>query len=322
MRRFKVLASLVFACALVPDLAQSESYPSRPIKLYVGFAPGGATDQLARLYAGRLTDLLGQPVVVENRPGSGGNVAVQQLTQASPDGYSLVMGANYVAVNAAFKRNPYDWQRDLAPISLIASTPNLLVVPTRSRFHSIDDIAQAGRQPGTQITFGSPGVGSSVHLAGELFKQTAQSPGLTHVPYKGVAPAELDLVAGTIDLMFDSISTAVPLVEAGKLRAIAVTGTQRLNALPDVPTMEELGMKPFNVEATYMVLAPARTPGPIVQKLSAAIAEVSRQPEVRRSVEHLYARPLSGGPTETEDFLKAEEAKWTGVVRASGIRFE
>ena len=322
MKLVKLLGSLVCACAMAPGLAQADNYPTRAIKLYVGFAPGGATDQLARLYAAKLTDRLGQPVVVENRPGSGGNVAVQQLAQASPDGYSLVMAANYVAINAALKRNAYDWERDLAPISLIASTPNLLVVPVNSGFKTIGDIAEAGKKPGAQVTFGSPGMGSSVHLSGELFKLTAQSPGLTHVPYKGVAPAELDLVSGTIDLMFDSISTAVPLVEAGKLRAIAITGAQRLKALPNVPTMDELGMKGFNVEATYMVIAPAKTPTPIVQKLSAAIAEVSRQPEVQRTIENLYALPLVGGPAQTTAFLKAEEAKWTEVVKASGLKVD
>lgn len=322
MKLVKLLGSLVLACAMAPGFAQTDHYPTRAIKLYVGFAPGGATDQLARLYATRLTERLGQPVVVENRPGSGGNVAVQQLAQANPDGYSLVMAANYVAINAALKRNVYNWERDLAPISLIASTPNLLVVPANSGFKTIDDIAEAGRKPGAQITFGSPGMGSSVHLSGELFKLTAQSPGLTHVPYKGISLAELDLVAGTIDLMFGSISTAVPLVQVGKLRAIAVTGTQRLKALPNVPTLDELGMKGFNVEATYMVIAPAKTPAPVVQKLNAAIAEVSRQPEVQRTIEGLYALPLTGGPAETAAFLKAEEAKWVGVVKASGLKID
>lgn len=317
----KILCSLALACALAPASAQAD-YPTRPVKLYVGFAPGGATDQLARLYAVKLTERLGQPVVVENRPGSGGNIAVQQLAQAPADGYTLVMAANYVAVNAALKRNSYDWQRDLAPVSLIASTPNLLVVPAPSKFKTLGDIAQAGRKPDANVTFGSPGMGSSVHLAGELFKLMAKAPGMTHVAYKGVAPAELDLVAGTIDLMFDSISTAVPLVDAGKLRSLAVTGAQRIKALPGVPTMDELGMKGFNVEATYMVIAPAKTPAPVVQKLTAAIAEVSRQPDVQRAIENLYALPLTGGPAETAAFLKAEEAKWTEVVKASGLKLD
>lgn len=322
MKLVKLLGSLVLACAMTPGHAQTDQYPTRAIKLFVGFAPGGATDQLARLYASKLTERLGQPVVVENRPGSGGNVAVQQLAQASSDGYSLVMAANYVAINAAFKRNAYDWERDLAPIALIASTPNLLVVPANSKFKTIGDIAEAGKKPGAQVTFGSPGMGSSVHLSGELFKLTAQSPGLTHVPYKGISPAELDLVTGIIDLMFGSISTAAPLVQAGKLRAIAVTGAQRLKALPDVPTLNELGMKGFNVEATYMVIAPAKTPAPIVQKLNAAIAEVSRQPDVQRIIEGLYAQPLTGGPAETTAFLKAEQTKWADVIKASGLKLD
>lgn len=317
----KLLGALAFSAAMTPVVAQP-AYPTHAIKIFVGFAPGGATDQLARLYSVKLTERLGQAVVVENKPGGGGNIAVQQIAQATPDGYTLVMAANYVAVNAALKRNPYDWERDLAPVALIASTPNLLVVPVNSPFKTIDDIAKAGKDPKGNVTFGSPGMGSSVHLAGEVFKLSAKAPNMTHVAYKGVSPAELDLVSGTIDLMFDSISTAVPLVDGGKLRALAITGSKRLKALPQVPTMAELGMKDFNVDATYMVLAPAKTPKDVVQKLSNAIADVSRQPEVQRAIENLYAVPLSGGPTETSAFLKAEEKKWTEVVKASGLKVD
>lgn len=321
MKLVKLLGALALSAALTPVVAQAP-YPAHAIKMYVGFAPGGATDQLARLYAMKLTERLGQPVVVENKPGGGGNIAVQQITQVTPDGYTVVMAANYVAVNAALKRNPYDWERDLAPVALIASTPNLLVVPANSPFKTLDDIAKAGRDPKGNVTFGSPGMGSSVHLAGEVFKLNAKAPNMTHVAYKGVSPAELDLMSGTIDLMFDSISTAVPLVDGGKLRALAVTGMKRLKALPQVPTMDELGMKGFNVEATYMVLAPAKTPKEAVKKLSEAIADVSRQPEVQRAIENLYAVPLSGGPAETAAFLKGEEKKWVDVVKASGLKVD
>lgn len=322
MKLIHLLAAFVTTCALAPALAQGDPYPTHPIKLYVGFAPGGATDLLARLYSAKLTERLGQPVIVENRPGSGGNVAVQQITQASADGYTLVMAANYVAINAALKRNAYDWERDLAPVALIASTPNLLVVPTNSKFKTLSDIANAARDNKGNVTFGSPGMGSTVHLAGELFKLMAKAPNMTHVAYKGVSPAELDLVSGTIDLMFDSISTAVPLVKGEKLRPLAVTGQQRIKELPDVPTMDELGLKGFDVEATYMVVAPAKTPTPIIQKLSATIAEISRQPEVQRVIENLYAIPLTGGPTQATAFLKTEEEKWTSVVQANGLKID
>ncbi|WP_326541003.1 tripartite tricarboxylate transporter substrate binding protein [Pseudorhodoferax sp.] len=313
------LLALALACGAGAALA--ETYPSRPLKLLVGFSPGGATDQLARLYAQKLTERLGQSVVVENRAGAGGNLAVQLVTQSPADGYTLVMAANYVAVNAALKRNPYEWERDLAPVALVASTPNLLVVPAQSKLKSYPDLVAAAKAPGNRLSFGSPGMGSSVHLAGELFK-VMTSVDMLHVPYKGVAPAELDLMAGNIDLMFDSISTAAPLAEAGKLRAIAVTGMQRLNALPGIPTLDELGLKGFDVEATYMVLAPAKTPADVLERLSAAVAAVSRMADVQRVVEGLYARPLAGGAEETRAFLRAEEAKWRAVVKSSGLKID
>jgi tripartite-type tricarboxylate transporter receptor subunit TctC len=306
--------------SLCASFASAQAYPTKPLKLLVGFAPGGATDQLARLYATKLTEKLGQPVVVENRPGGGGNIAVQQLAQMPADGYTLVMAANYVAVNAAFKRNPYDWEKDLAPISLIASTPNLLVVPASSPVKSLQDIGELAKKNG-RVTYGSPGVGSSVHLAGELYKSLT-GVSMTHVPYKGVTPAELDLVAGTIDLMFDSISTAVPLVEGNKLRAIAVTGSQRIKALPNVPTMIELGLKGYDVGATYMMMAPGKTPAPVIQRLVAAIGEISKQPDVQRTVEGLYAIPLTGGPAETRAFLQGEEKKWTEIVQKNGLKID
>ena len=255
--------------------------------------------------------------------GAGGNIAVQAVAQAPADGYTLVLAANYVAVNAAFKRNPYDWEKDLAPVALIASTPNLLVVPAASPLNNVNDLVNAAKRSAASrpLTFGSPGVGSSVHLAGELFKSMA-GVDMTHVPYKGVSAAEVDLVGGTIDLMFDSISTAAPLAQAGKLKTIAVTGLQRVKALPQVPTMVELGMKNFEVEATYMVIAPARTPPEAIQRLSVAIAEVTAQPDVQRVVEGLYARPLSGGPAETKAFLAGEERKWQDLVKRSNLKID
>lgn len=311
----------IFTAALVATTVvhAADVYPSKPVKLLVGFSPGGATDQLARIYALKLTQKLGQPFVVENRPGGGGNIAVEAITKSPADGYTLVMGANYIAVNAALKRNPYDWRRNLAPIALVASTPNLLVVPANSKINSVSDLVKGAKEG--RLTFGSPGMGSSVHMAGELFKVMAKVD-LTHVPYRGVSPAEVDLMAGNIDLMFDSISTAVPLVESGKLRAIAVTGKKRTKSLPKVPTLDETGLRGFDVEATYMVVAPANTPSEIVAQLSAAIADITRQPDVQRFLENIYAQPLSGGPQETTAFLRAEEEKWDHVVKVTGVKVE
>jgi len=311
----------ICAAALTAATAATaaDAYPSKPIKMMVGFSPGGATDILARLYAAKLSQKLGQTVVVENRPGSGGNLAIDALAKAPADGYTLAMGANYIAVNAALKRNPYDWKRDLAPVAMIASTPNLLVVPVESKLKTVSDVLTAAKQ-GT-LSFGSAGVGSSIHMAGELFKAMTQVE-MTHIPYRGVSPAELDLVAGRLDLMFGSISTAIPLVEAGKLRALAVTGKKRTKILPNIPTMDESGLRGFEVEATFIMVAPAHTPAEIIDRLSSAIAEITRQPDVQRTIENLYAQPLSGGPQEATAFLRGEEAKWDNVIKVTGVKVE
>lgn len=317
MKFWKWMGLATLACTA--SAHATDVYPSKPVKLLVGFSPGGATDQLARLYAAKLSQKWGQPFVVENRAGAGGNIAVDVVSKAPADGYTLVMAANYIAINAALKRNPYDWKRSLAPVALIASTPNLVVVPAASKLKSVDDLVKGAKQ--NVLTFGSPGVGSSVHMAGELFKVMANVD-MTHVPYRGISQAEVDLVGGSLDLMFGSISTAAPLVASGKLRAIAVTGKKRTKSLPNVPTLDEAGLRGFDVEATYMVMAPASTPPAVVSRLSGAMAEITRQPDVQRFIENLYAQPLVGGPQETGAFLRGEEEKWEHVVKATGVKAE
>ncbi len=315
-------AVLVLTSAVgAPTLGQAaETYPSRPVRLLVGFSPGGLTDQLARLYGQKLGEALGKPFVVDNRPGAGGNIAVQMLAQAPADGYTLVMAANYVAINAALNRNSYDWERDLKPIALVASTPNIVVVPVNSPLHSVRDLIAAGKTPG-KLTYGTAGVGSTTHMAAELFNAMSGT-AMTHVPYKGVSPAELDLVSGTVSLMFDSITTAAPLVNSGRLKAIAVTGKQRAPSFPQLPTVDESGLKGFDVEATYMILAPAKTPQPVIDKITAAVAAVTADPTTRKTIEGLYATPMSGGPAETRTYLRKEVAKWQDVVKKAGIKAE
>lgn len=322
MRMMTTVAGLLAAAAMTlgPSApVEAGPYPDRPVKILVGFSPGGATDLLARYYAKELSGKLGQSFVVENRAGAGGNIAVQAVAQAAPDGYTLVMGANYIAVNAALGRNPYDWERDLAPVALIASTPNILVVPANSKLGSVADLIKEAQKGTGRLTFGSPGVGSSVHMSGELFKVMA-GVDMTHVPYRGVAPAELDLAAGTISLMFDSISTAAGLVNAGKLRALAVTGLTRVSAFPDVPTIDESGLKGFDVGATYMMLAPAGTPDSVTSQISGAVKQISADPKTRVYVENLYAQPLVGGQDETRTFLRDDFAKWQKVVKQTGVK--
>ena len=311
----------MFGLASIGPVRADSSYPDRPVKLYVGFAPGGATDLLARFYAEQLSNKLKQPFIVENRPGAGGNVAIQSLAQAKPDGYTIAMGANYIASNAALKRNPYDWEKELKPISLIASTPNILVVPPNSPFKSVDDVIKAGTKSDSFLTFGSAGVGSSIHLSGELFKAMTGAK-ITHVPYKGVSPAEVALMSGDISMMFGSVSTEVPLVQAGKLRVLAVTGLERMKVFPGTPTLDEAGLKGFNVGASYLLLGPANVPAPVIERLSQAVAEINTEKKTMAFTERLYASPMKGGPQEAQAFLKSEYEKWSKLVEANNLKFD
>jgi tripartite-type tricarboxylate transporter receptor subunit TctC len=317
----KGMLAAMLSLVVIGTASGADIYPNKPVRIFCGFAPGGATDQLARLYAKKLSEKFGQPFIVENRPGAGGNIAIQVLTQSPADGYTIAMGANYIAANAAMKRNPYDWERELAPIGMVASTPNILVVPSNSKLESVTDLVREAKKPGNHLTFGSAGMGSSIHLAGELFKFMAGVE-ITHVPYKGVSPAEVDLMGGTVDMMFGSVSTAIPLVQANRLKALAVTGRERMKALPNLPTIEESGLKGYDVEAVYLMVAPAKIPAPILKSLADAVAEINKQPDVYTFMERIYAKPLSGGPNEAKAFLKAETEKWQGLVQATGLKVE
>lgn len=321
MSVIKLLSVLALGLATAGALPANAEYPDRPVKVYVGFAPGGATDLLARFYAEQLSRRLGQSFIVENRPGAGGNVAIQSLIQNSPDGYTIAMGANYIASNAALKRNPYDWDKELQPIALIASTPNMLVVPPNSPFKSVDDLIRGSTRPDSFLTFGSAGVGSSIHLSGELFNAMTGAK-LTHVPYKGVSPAEMALVAGDIDMMFGSTSTGVPLVQAGKLRVLAITGLERMKVFPDIPTLDEAGLKGFNVGASYMFVAPAGVPEQVVHRLSQAVAAINAEPEASAFAERLYATPMNGGPEQAKAFLRSEYEKWNRIVAENNLKLE
>lgn len=321
MAMLKGLLAAVLSLAAVGAASGADAYPDKPVRVYVGFAPGGATDLLARLYAKKLGERFKQAFIVENRPGAGGNIAIQALTQAPADGYTIAMAANYVAANAAMKRNPYDWERDLMPIGMVASTPNILVVPPGSSIQGVDDLIRRAKAGGNKLTFASAGMGSSIHLAGELFKVMA-GVDMTHVPYKGVSPAEVDLMSGTVDMMFGSVSTAIPLVQSKKLKALAVTGRERMKAMPELPTLEEAGLKGYEVEAVYFMAAPAKVPAPVLKTLADAVADINRQPDVQEFMDRIYARPLTGGPDEARAFLKSEVRKWQGVVDATGMKVD
>lgn len=317
----KILLCSFVAITTATSAQTANDYPDKPVRVYVGFAPGGATDMLARYYSEQLSQAMGQRFIVENRAGSGGNVAIQALSQAKPDGYTLALGANYIAANAAFGRNKYDWKTELQAIALVSATPNILMVPPKSPFNSAADIIAASKGAKSFLTYGSAGVGSSIHLAGELF-QAMTGTKLTHVPYKGATPAELALMSGEIDMMFGSPSNAVGLVLAGKLKALAITGLEPIKDLPGVPTLDQAGLKGFNVGASYVLMAPAGVPTEVISRLSNAVVKINASTGTIAFNDRIFATPMVGGPIKAKEFLESEYQKWSKLVKENNLQIE
>lgn len=294
---------------------QKSAYPSRVVKINVGFAAGGGTDVLARYYAKRLSEKLAQPVIVENRPGKGGGIAVQQTVNAPGDGYTLVVGTTGIAVDTALGQNPYDWQRDLTPIALIAEAPNVLVVSEKSKVRSVADLIVMARE--RRMTFGSAGVTSSMHMTGELFKSMAKVD-LTHVPYRGAGLAEQALLSGEIDLIFDNLSGAMAFIEAGRLRPIAVSSKNRYPELPNVPTIGESGLAGFETAGTFFLMAPANVPNEVKLRLEEVMRQIGREEGTIAFVKQMHMTPLQGGGAAVTEFMLAEVAKWKKLVDLRG----
>ncbi len=309
--------------AVVAGGAWAQAYPVKPIRLVVPFPPGGATDILARAVAQKLTDAWGQSVIVDNRPGAGGNIGSELVAKAAPDGYTLEMGTvGTHAINASlYSKMPYDHVRDFAPVILVAGVPNVLVVNPGLPVNSVQElIAYAKANPG-KLNFASSGSGTSIHLAGELFKVMAGVQ-MTHVPYKGSSPALQDLLGGQVQLMFDNLPPSLPHIKAGKLRALGVTSATRAPALPDVPTIAESGLPGFEASSWFGVLAPAGTPPAIIAKLNAEIAKWLDTPEAKEKMLALGANAAGGTPEDFAKHIAAETAKWAKVVKESGAKVD
>lgn len=327
-RRFARLAGLVAALVFTgaaPALA--DQWPTRPIRFVVPYPPGGPLDQVARALAEKLREPLGQPVVVENRPGAGGNIGADLVAKAAPDGYSIVMGA--VATHAInpylYAKMPYDANRDFTPITRIATVPNVLVMnpqtAERLGVRSLADlIAYARRNPG-KLNYASGGNGSAGHLAGELLEAQA-GVSMVHIPYGGAAPAQLGLLAGQTDLMFDNLASATPQIRAGKLKAFAVTTAQRSSFFPELPTVAESGLKGFDISTWFGVFAPAGTPKPIVGRLNAEFTRALSAQDIRERLARMGAEPSPMSPEDFAAFVRAEQAKYERVVKASGARVD
>ena len=321
MTRLLRAVLVLLAAVLVPlCAAQAQGYPAKPIKIVVTFPLGGAPDILSRLFGAKMQEHWGQPVIVDNRPGAGGNIGADYVAKSPPDGYTLVMGTvGTHAINASlYSKMPYDPERDFAPVVLMAQTPNLLVVNNGVPAKNVQElIAYARANPG-KVFFGSPGIGTSIHVSGELFN-TLAGVKTVHVPYKGRQFAIPDLLAGQIQMMFDNMPSALPVAKEGKLRALAVTSAKRHPAAPDIPTMAET-LPGFEATSWFAVYAPAGTPADVVAKLNEEFNRVMTLADVREKLATIGLDLVGGPPEQLAAYTKAERAKWAKVVKASGAK--
>ena len=301
--------------------AFAQSYPARRIRLVVPFGAGGGTDNLARIIEPLVSKALGQPLVIENRPGGGSTIGMDQVAKAAPDGYTLVMTDTSIAVNPSLKPLPYDTINDFVPVSLLATAPVILMAHPKVPAKTLQEfIALAKTSPG-KFTYASGGNGASTHLGGELLKMVAGID-VVHVPYKGTGPAMNDLIGGHVDVMFSGISSARPFMDDKKLNALAVTGDARNAATPAVPTFAEAGYAGVTASTYWGVLAPKGTPKEIVDRVSAEFAKAMREPDVQKRIADLGYLPIGGSPSDYAANIKSEIAKWAPVIKAANIKAE
>lgn len=321
-------AALAFTLAAGTAFAQTsaqanaQAYPVKPIRLIVPFPPGGTTDILARTVGQKLTVALGQPVVIENRPGAGATIGADAVAKAPADGYTLLMGAvHHTIAPSVYKRLSYDVQKDLAPVSVVAIVPNVLVVGPGFPAKTVQElVAYAKANPG-KLTYASNGNGTAHHLIGEQFKaQTGTDIG--HIPYKGSAPAITDLMGGQVSMMFDTTSSALPYIKAGKLRALAVATAKRSSALPDVPTLAEAGLPGFDIASWFGVMAPAGTPPEIVAKLSAEISRSLASDDVKQQFAAIGAEPVGNTPAQMRSQIQTEIGRFGKLVKQANLSMD
>jgi tripartite-type tricarboxylate transporter receptor subunit TctC len=312
------LALAAGLCAAAP--VQAQAYPSRPVRWVVPFPPGGAMDVIARTLAERMSQSMGQQVLIENRPGAGGNIGSEAVARSAPDGYTVMVVSIGHAVNPSlYAKMSFDAQKDFEPVALLAVVPNLLVSHPSLPAKSVREVIELARaQPG-RLTYASAGNGTSIHLAGELFASMAKVD-MVHVPYKGSGPAVTDLIGGQVNLMFDSITSAQPHVKAGKLRAYAVTTARRSRTLPDMPTIAESGLPGYDLSPWFAVFAPAKTPRPVIERLNAEMLRAMKLPEVQQRFDSIGAETIGSTPEELGAHLQRETALWSRILRERGIK--
>ena len=319
-----MVKTLVLLFAVAPALAWAQDYPNKPVRMVVGFPPGGGTDVVARILAPKMSELLGQPVVIENRPGATGTMAAAMVAKSPPDGYTIMMG--HVSVNAIapslFASLQYDVIRDFAPVAIAASVPHFVVVHPSVAVTSLKELIAYLKAQGNKLTFPSAGNGSMPHLAGEIFKSLAGVE-LVHVPYKGSGQSMQDLLGGQHVVAFDTMPASAPHVRSGKLRALAVSSASRLPAFPDIPTAEEAGLPGYRITTWYGVFAPAGTPAAIVNRLHAEAVTAMQSPPTRSQLEGVGAEgTVSRSPEEFAALVRAETARYARIVKSIGLRID
>ena len=310
------------AILLAATIANAQQWPSKPVRFIVPFAPGGTTDILARLVGQHLGEALGQPLVIENRAGAGGNIGAAEVARAAPDGYTILMGTpGTQAINQyIYTKMPYNTEKDFAPVSLVARVPNVLVAHPSLGFKSLQDLIGYARANPNKLNSASPGAGTTGHLSLELFKKLTGVQ-IQHVPYKGSGPALNDLIAGQVQMTIDNLPSAMPHIQAGKLTALGVTTEQKVAALPEVPTVASV-VPGYEASSWFVVMAPAGTPDAVVRRLSREVDALLKKPAVLERMKTLGADPVGGTPEQLAAHLEAEVRKWRDVARASGAKLD
>jgi tripartite-type tricarboxylate transporter receptor subunit TctC len=312
----KTLTATVIALAATGAFAQA--YPDKPIHIVVTFTTGGAPDIIARLIGEKLTAAWNVPTIIDNKPGAGGNTGADAVAKAAPDGYTVVIGTvgTHSINGALYKKMPYDMVKDFTPITLLATTPNMLVVHNDVPAKNVKELIAHGKKDG-KLTFASSGAGTSIHVSGELFKSMTGMP-MEHIPYKGRAGAIPDLLGGRVTMMFDNMPSSLPLVKEGKLRALGVTSAKRSAAAPDIPTIAEQGLPGFEAVSWFALFGPANMPKAVTDKLSAEVGKIMKSPEVSKKLLDIGLEPTPGTPAELAAYQQREITKWAKVVKDSG----
>ena len=320
--RRTALQLAALALASVAGAAHAQAWPSKPVSLVVPFPAGGTTDVLARALAERLSPAIGQPVIVENKPGAGATIGADYVAKAKADGHTLLIGAvHHTIASSVYKKLPYDFQKGFEPVTVIAMVPNVLVVNARTPAKNVNELVALIKAKPAEASYGSNGNGTAQHLIGTQFQQQTGTR-LQHIPYKGSGPLATDLLGGQILMSFDTITPVLPHIKAGKLRPLAVTTATRSKALPDVPTLQEAGLKDFDIGTWFGVLAPVGTPKPVLDRLSAEATKIIQSPDFRKRMDDIGAQPVGNTPAEMAAQIRSETDKFSLLVKAGNVTVE